>query len=129
MEYVPLGDLTLYTNDHMMMYEHMGQHVAAQICQALKYLHEQKIAHRDIKPDNILIASHNPFAFKLSDFGLSKVVSNGYDMRTFCGTILYCAPEIYPGYERAKAGMPVGKRGRHIQHPCVLSFPLRNGCR
>ena len=117
MEYVSVGDLTLYTNGHQMMHERMGQHVALQICEALRYLHEQNIVHRDIKPDNILFANHNPYVFKLSDFGLSKVVNKEDEMKTFCGTILYCAPEIYPHYERVKAGLPTGKRGRHIQYP------------
>lgn len=117
MEFVPLGDLTVYTNSKTMMHEHMCQHVAAQICKALEYLHKQSIAHRDIKPDNILVAKHSPYLFKLSDFGLSKVVSNQDSMITFCGTILYCAPEIYPYYERVRAGMPIGKQGKHIKHP------------
>ena len=107
----------MYTNGHKVMHERMGQHVALQICDALKYLHGLNTVHRDIKPDNILFANHNPYVFKLSDFGLSRIVTKQDEMRTFCGTILYCAPEIYPRYEWMIAGLPSGKKGRHVQYP------------
>jgi serine/threonine protein kinase len=41
---------------------------------------------------------------KLSDFGLSKVAQEETFMKTFCGTLLYCAPEVYPEYESYKRG-------------------------
>lgn len=106
MEYVPGGDLTVYINSGTAMAEYMGQSVAYQICQALDYLHKSNITHRDIKPDNILIETEDPLVVKLSDFGLSKVITNEDTiLKTFCGTILYCAPEIYPGYDRYKSGL------------------------
>lgn len=89
------------------MLEFMVQSVARQICSALQYLHECDITHRDIKPENILVQSHDPLTVKLSDFGLSKrITNNDAYLKTFCGTILYCAPEIYPGYETYKSGLP-----------------------
>lgn len=65
-----------------------------QICMGLKYLHDEKITHRDIKPDNILLVDNNDDPIvKISDFGLSKIIAQA-DMMTVCGTQLYVAPEI-----------------------------------
>ena len=63
-----------------------------QILQALSYLHKQNVTHRDIKPQNILVYSAQPFITKLSDFGMA---SETYLSKTFCGSLLYLAPEGY----------------------------------
>ena len=99
MEYVPCGDLQGLLSERGVLTEHMARDMALQILDALVYLHRRKITHRDIKPDNILIASTDPFTVKLTDFGLSKVVNNNDTfLKTFCGTLLYCAPEVFPHY-------------------------------
>ncbi|KAL8993566.1 MAG: hypothetical protein Q9169_006248 [Polycauliona sp. 2 TL-2023] len=99
MELVPHGDLQSVLQTCHVLSEFECQAIASQMCEALKYLHGRDITHRDIKPDNILIQSNQPLVFKLSDFGLSKVVKNNETFLTsFCGTYLYCAPEVYPGY-------------------------------
>lgn len=113
MEFVPYGDLAAYTENGTAMPEYMCQAVAVQIISALDYLHRRHITHRDIKPDNILVSSIHPYLFKLSDFGLSKIVNNDETfLKSFCGTLLYCAPEIYPGFERARLGYHPLKRPR-----------------
>ncbi len=54
----------------------------------------QKVVHRDIKPDNILFVKGTP---KISDFGLSKIVGATTRTLTFKGInhIRYCAPEAW----------------------------------
>ncbi|KAF2723109.1 Pkinase-domain-containing protein [Polychaeton citri CBS 116435] len=102
MEFVPCGDLQQYLNLKGCLPESLGKRMAAQVFDALDYLHIKKITHRDIKPDNILLADLHPnsFVIKLSDFGLSKVVTdNETFLKTFCGTLLYCAPEVFPHYD------------------------------
>lgn len=67
-----------------------------QIADGLEYIHSQKLIHRDIKPDNILITKEA--TIKLSDFGLSKQLSsqNTLTMSGFRGCQYYAAPEILP---------------------------------
>ncbi|KAL2860937.1 kinase-like domain-containing protein [Aspergillus lucknowensis] len=111
MEYVPCGELSAYLATLGKIQEDMVQTISRQVLHALRYLHRRKITHRDIKPDNILIASQDPLKVKLSDFGLSKVVQEETFLKTFCGTLLYCAPEVYPEYEMYRRG-DVRKRRR-----------------
>jgi serine/threonine protein kinase len=73
-----------------------------QILQALSYLHERDIVHRDVKSQNVLVSSSQPFITKLADFGTS---SQRYLSKTFCGSPLYLAPEVYAAKEnRGKKG-------------------------
>ncbi|KAF7942660.1 uncharacterized protein EAE97_006114 [Botrytis byssoidea] len=104
MEFVPEGDLTsLVTMCHFLP-EHAVKGMTIQLLSALKYLHSINVTHRDIKPDNILCQSRNPLHVKLTDFGLSKMIdTEDTFLHTFCGTLLYCAPEVYneyPQYDR-----------------------------
>ncbi len=45
--------------------------LAAQLCAGLAYLHEHRVAHRDIKPGNVLLAGR---ALLLADLGLAKEI-------------------------------------------------------
>lgn len=96
MEFVSGGDLGKFIHTQGPLPETVVQVMAAQLLDAFEYLHQRGVTHRDVKPDNILISSLNPFEVKLTDFGLSKMINNEETfLRTFCGTLLYCAPEVY----------------------------------
>lgn len=74
-----------------------------QICYGVKYLHEHKIIHRDIKPQNILIINDSA---KLCDFGIARVVNtmNTIDHTgSIIGTPGYMAPELKMGKPQFKA--------------------------
>lgn len=95
MEFANGGDLTGYLQKNGPIPESLTCYWFAQVCQALKYIHEElHIAHRDIKIDNVLL--HNNIA-KLTDFGFAKESWDGTKpilSETFCGTEPYYSPQL-----------------------------------
>lgn len=91
---------------------HLGQHLERlleqqfvsalrQILLGLRHLHGRRIIHRDLKPENLLVKldmAKDKLAFVIADFGFSKRLTRTNDLlKTFCGTLLYAAPNIFPG--------------------------------
>ena len=67
-----------------------------QIVNGIQYLHKNKIVHRDMKPENIMLTKD--MIVKIGDFGLSKYFkSNESRLKTNCGSPCYSAPEVLRG--------------------------------
>lgn len=63
-----------------------------QILDAMLYLHQNRILHRDLKPQNILLEKD---VIKICDFGFAKQMTASTNfLRSIKGTPLYIAPEI-----------------------------------
>ena len=74
--------------------ERLAAKIFSQIIDGLKCFHQLNIAHRDLKPDNIMVdlsVPHNPVT-KIIDFGFAAQSSK--QMQIFCGTPAYMSPEI-----------------------------------
>ncbi|RWS04346.1 serine/threonine-protein kinase 17B-like protein, partial [Dinothrombium tinctorium] len=66
-----------------------------QILEGIAFLHDCNIAHLDIKPQNILLVKQYPDVdIKLCDFGISRFIAEGSELREIVGTPDYVAPEI-----------------------------------
>lgn len=67
-----------------------------QIVSALKYLHSNRVIHRDLKLGNLFL--NEKMEIKIGDFGLAtKLEFDGEKKRTICGTPNYIAPEVLDG--------------------------------
>ncbi|KAF3341059.1 Serine/threonine-protein kinase TIO [Carex littledalei] len=87
------GELFEVLEDDKCLPEEQVQAIAKQLVKALHYLHSNRIIHRDMKPQNILISSGS--VVKLCDFGFARAMSvNTVVLRSIKGTPLYMAPEL-----------------------------------
>jgi serine/threonine protein phosphatase PrpC len=79
--------------------EHDAIKLVSRICEALHYMHEHDVVHRDLKPDNVMIC--NDGSIRIMDFGIAKF--EGSRRLTFggftpaMGTPDYMAPEQVRG--------------------------------
>jgi len=77
--------------------EQIAKDLVRQIIHGVKYLHSLNIAHRDLKPTNLLLKAPDSNEIKIADFGLSKILGPDSMMQTACGTPIYVAPEVLKG--------------------------------
>jgi hypothetical protein len=66
-----------------------------QTCEALQYVHDQQIVHRDVKPQNLILSEHG---IVLVDFGIARMLDGGeLDGTVGIGTPRFMAPEVFAG--------------------------------
>jgi len=95
MECMDGGELFSRIEESQGFSERDAAEIVAEICSAVKFLHDRNIAHRDLKPENLLFSSKGKKAtLKLTDFGFAKEANNRDTLKTPCYTPYYVAPEV-----------------------------------
>jgi ribosomal protein L37E len=100
-----LGDWNDEIKKHLDARKHYKEdeliNILKQLVNPLLYLQiKMKIAHRDIKPQNILIFKNK--IYKVADFGEAKEAKIAKQLNTLRGTELYMSPVLYDGLKKDK---------------------------
>ena len=128
--YIVMEYLEGQTLGHLMhsirpMPEQDALKIISRVCEALHYMHEHDVVHRDLKPDNIMIC--NDGSIRIMDFGIAKF--EGQRRLTFggftpaMGTPDYMAPEQVKG-KRGDARTDIYSLGAILYEMVTGSVPF-----
>lgn len=92
LEYCAGGDLSRLIRRGKVP-EYIAKKYMKQLADVLRYLKHLNIAHRDLKPQNILLTG-DLGTLKITDFNFAREMFDNDLAQTFCGSPLYMAPEI-----------------------------------
>ncbi|XP_062993662.1 serine/threonine-protein kinase SBK1-like [Elgaria multicarinata webbii] len=91
-ELAPAGDLCAILNSGEGIPEVQVKRCAAQVAEALDFMHSKALVHRDIKLDNVMLFDRECRLVKLGDFGLTRL--EGTQVAAMSGTLPYSPPEL-----------------------------------
>jgi len=96
------GPLLKHIQQRVCFTEAEASLIIKDLAEAVRHLHRQGVAHRDIKPDNVLCVNTNtPCPVKLCDFDLCSSVSMAVStpaLLTPVGSLEYMAPEVVEAF-------------------------------
>lgn len=93
LEYMPGGDLLTLCRKPVSLDDALFYF--QQVAEALSHAHSQRVIHRDIKPNNILLSGDHRLV-KIADFGVAKMTHDELTEITRVGTNVFAPPEHHP---------------------------------
>ncbi len=97
--------------------------IMLQVAEGMKYLHQNKVMHQDLKAANILVKCNDGHVYaKVADFGVSKTIDSrctDLNQTTDVGTTKWMAPELF-GEESHDAGESVAR-----ESDLSLKYPFK----
>ncbi|XP_007473906.1 serine/threonine-protein kinase 32A isoform X1 [Monodelphis domestica] len=87
------GDLRYHLQQNVRFQEDTVKLFICELSMALEYLQSQRIIHRDMKPDNILLDEHGHV--HITDFNIAAMLTKEMQITTVAGTKPYMAPEMF----------------------------------
>jgi serine/threonine protein kinase len=113
----------LHKNIKNIKIEHIKS-IACQLLVGLEYIHFNDIAHRDLKPDNILVKMNDDIPeIKICDFGMSQRLSSSKDTTPGVTTSWYRAPEVCCGFRKYTNAIDIWSMGC-IFYELITGVPL-----
>ncbi|XP_065509751.1 death-associated protein kinase 2-like isoform X3 [Caloenas nicobarica] len=96
LELIAGGELFDFIAEKEMLSEEEAIEFLGQILRGVRYLHSCRIAHLDLKPENIMLQDKDvpKPQIKIIDFGLAQRLEDGVTFKSLCGTPQYIAPEV-----------------------------------
>ena len=122
-EFLQGGDLFFHIHTNPRFSNEKAKFYIIELVLAIEFLHKHNMLYRDLKPENILIGSDGHI--KLTDFGLSKILSKEEKAYTICGTVQYLAPEII-GEEGYNCAVDWWSLGCIMYEMLVGKFPFKS---
>merc|ERR1719295_2135883 len=88
------GELFDFISEKERLSEEEASNFIKQILLGVKHMHLKNVAHLDLKPENIMLKTDASHLLKLIDFGLSRKIKPGEEIREMLGTPEFVSPEV-----------------------------------
>jgi len=122
MEYAKGGELTHYINSTKDIPEEKIKSIFRQIYDAVIYIHNKNIIHRDLKTNNIVFLDEEKTHVAIIDFGISSTFSGGDVLKA--GTLKYLPPEAFEDNERNSIKIDMWALGVILYILSFKAFPF-----